>query len=116
MFWTYGLGVGDAGGGDGGGGDAGGVGDGIGDGDGAGLGDADGDADGLAEGDAVGDGEADGDAAGGVALHPPARKMYWVLAPLQPFVTPGGWEYQSRMLPGRALMNRFIVDLPTCSP
>ena len=112
----YGLGLGDAGaageagGGDG---DGGGVGDGTGDAEGRGLGEAEGDADGLAEGDAVGEAEAVGD---GVALQPPARKMYCVLAPLQPFVIPGGWEYQSRMLPGRALMKRFIVDLPTCSP
>jgi hypothetical protein len=112
--------LGDAGGGDGedGGGDAGGVvGDGIGDGDGDGtaLEDAEGDADGLADGDAVGEDEAVGDA-DGAALHPPARNMYWVLAPLQPFVIPGGWAYQSRMLLGRALTNRFIVVLPTCSP
>jgi hypothetical protein len=105
--------------GDGGGADAGGVGVGRGDGGGDGLGDAEGDAEGLAEGDAEGDAEGEGEAVGdadGVALQPPARKMYWVLAPLQPFVMPGGWEYQSRMLPGRALMNRFIVVLPTCSP
>jgi hypothetical protein len=112
---TYGLGAGDGAGGDGdaGGGDAGGVGDGMGDGEGSGLGDSEGEAEGLAEGDAVGDAEAVGD---GVALQPPARKMYCVLAPLQPFVIPGGWEYQSRMLPGRALMKRLIVEWPTCSP
>ena len=110
-----GGGDGDGGGGDAGGGDAGEVGDGFGDGDGTGLGDPDGDAEGLAEGDAVGEGEAVGDAVA-VALQPPARKMYCVLEPLQPFVMPAGCEYQSRMLPGRALMNRFIVDLPTCSP
>jgi hypothetical protein len=79
------------------------------------LGDAEGDADGLADGDADGEAEAVGDA-DGVALHPPARKMYCVLAPLQPRVMPAGCEYQSRMLPGSALMNRFIVVLPTCSP
>jgi hypothetical protein len=111
MLSTYGLGGGEAGDGEGGGGDAGAVGDGLGDGDATGLGDADGDAEGLVEGDAVGEGEADG-----VALQPPARKMYWVLAPLQPRVMPDGWEYQSRILAGRALMKRFIVDLPTCSP
>lgn len=88
---------------------------GSGDGDGAGLGEADGDADGLADGDALGEGEAFG-AADGVALHPPARKMYCVSAPLQPLVMLGGCEYQSRMLPGRALMKRFMVVLPTCSP
>jgi hypothetical protein len=115
---AHGLGGGDAAGGDGdgGGGDAGGVGVGTGYGDGAELGDADGEAEGLAVGDAVGEGEAVGDAEGGVALQPPARKMYCVWAPLQPFVMPAGWEYQSRMLPGRALMNRLMVDLPTCSP
>ena|ERR1700675_3050027 len=118
MLSTYGLGDGEAGGGDGdaGGGDAGGVGDGIGDGEGSALGDAEGDADGLAEGEAVGEAEAVGCAADGVALHPPARKMYCVLAPLHPFVMPAGCGYQSRILLGRALMKRFMVDLPTCSP
>src|SRR5258708_2905797 len=101
--------------GDAGGGDAGGVGVGVGEGDVSGLGDAEGDAEELAEGDAVGEAEAVGDE-DGVALQPPERKMYWVFAPLQPFVIPGGCEYQSRMLPGSALMKRFIVDLPTCSP
>jgi len=105
--------AGEAGGGDAGEGDAGRVGVGIGDGDGTGLADAEGDVEGLADGDAVGDAEAVGD---GVALQPPARKMYCVLAPLQPFVTPGGCEYQSRMLPGSALMKRLMVVLPTCSP
>jgi len=107
------AGEGDAGEGDAGEGDAGRVGVGIGEGDGTELADAEGDAEGLAEGDVVGDAEAVGD---GVALQPPARKMYWVLVPLQPFVTPGGCEYQSRMLPGRALMKRLMVVFPTCSP
>ena len=111
MFNTSYVGVGDGAGGDAGVGDAGGVGDEVGEADG--LGDAEGDAEGLAEGDAVAEGEAVGE---GVALQPPARKMYCVLAPLHPFVMPGGCEYQSRMLPGRALMKRFIVVLPTCSP
>src|SRR5258708_358669 len=110
----YGLGLGDAcAAGEAGGGD--GEGGGIGDGEGSGL--AEGDAEGLAEGDAEGLAEGDAEAVGdGVALQPPARKMYCVLAPLQPLVIPDGWEYQSRMLPGRALMKRLMVDLPTCSP
>ena len=108
-----GDGAGEAGGGDAGEGDAGRLGVGIGEGDGTGLADPEGDVEGLAEGDAVGDAEAVGD---GVALQPPARKMYCVSAPLQPLVTPGGCAYQSRMLLGRALMKRLMVVLPTCSP
>ena len=88
--------------GDGGGGE--------GDGDGGG---AEGEGDGLAEGDA--DGLAEGDV-DGVALQPPARKMYWVSAPLHPRVIPDGCEYQARMPAGRALTKRFITVLQTCSP
>ena len=110
--------MGDAGGGDGdaGGadGEAGGVGVGSGDGDGEAVVE---EADGLVEGDGDAEAEGEADAVGdGVALHPPARKMYCVFWPLQPRVTPAGCEYQSRMVEGRALMNRFIVVLPTCSP
>jgi hypothetical protein len=59
----------------------------------------------VAHGEAVGD-----------ALHPPARKMYCVFWPLQPFVMPDGCEYQLRMFAGSALTKRFITLLPTCSP
>lgn len=97
-----------------GGGEAGG-GVGLGDGAGDALGEADGDADGEADG--LEDGEALGEAdALGVALQPPARKMYCVSWPLQPRVIPEGCEYQLFMLAGSALTKRFITLLPTCSP
>ena len=88
------------------------VGTGDGDGEGEGFGDAEGDAD----GDDDGEGEAVGDAGLGVALQPPARKMYCVSLPLHPLTTPDGCEYQLCMFAGRALMNRFITLLPTISP
>jgi hypothetical protein len=108
-----GLGEAGAGEGDGGGGEGDGDGGGGADGDGDGLGSPEGEAEGLAEGDAVGDAVGDDD---GVELHPPARKMYWVFAPLQPRVIPDGCEYQSRIPAGSALTKRFITVLPTCSP
>jgi hypothetical protein len=107
------VGDGDGGGGEG---DADG-GDGLGDGDGGGEGlgcaEGDGESDGLGEGESVG--EALGDAVG-VALQPPAKKRYSVLAPLHPRVTPDGCEYQSCMFVGSALTKRFITLLPTSSP
>jgi hypothetical protein len=119
---TYvGVGLGDAapaGNGDAGGavGDGGGGAVGTGDGDGEGFGDAEGDAEGDDDGDDDGEGEAVGDDALGVALQPPARKMYCVSLPLHPFTTPDGCEYQLCMFAGRALTNRFITLLPTISP
>jgi hypothetical protein len=99
--------------GDGGGGEGDGDGGGGADGEGDGLGSPEGEADGLAEGDAVGDAVGDAD---GVALQPPARKMYCVSDPLHPRVIPDGCEYQARMPAGRALTKRLITVLPTCSP
>ena len=116
--WAAGDGGGADGDGDAGGadGDAGGVGEGTADGDGDELdeGEGEGDPDGLADGEA--DGVVVGEAAGGVALQPPARKMYCVFCPLQPRVIPAGCEYQSCMLAGSALTKRFITVFPTCSP
>ena len=113
------MGVAGAGDGDGGGGEGDAGGDvGTDEGDGEGFADADGDADGDAEGDdeGLGDGEGVGDAGLGVALQPPARKMYCVSFPLQPFVMPAGCEYQLCMFAGSALTKRFITLLPTISP
>ena len=109
-----------AGEGDGGGGEAGG-GVGLGGGgedDCEGCADAEGEANGDADGDADGLGEAEtfGEAELGVALQPPARKMYCVSFPLQPRVMPAGCEYQLRMFAGSALTKCFITLLPTISP
>jgi hypothetical protein len=103
-----GEGVGDAGGGLG---EATGEGEGEGDGEGLGTSEGDGDGEGEPDGDALGEAEALG-----VALQPPARKMYWVSWPLQPRVMPEGCEYQLCMFAGSELTKRFITLLPTCSP
>jgi len=109
-----GGGVGDAGGGVGLG-----EGEGVAADEGEGEGEDDGDADGNADGEALGlvEGEALAEAGAlGVALQPPARKMYWVSLPLQPRVIPDGCEYQLFRFAGRPLTKRFITLLPTCSP
>jgi hypothetical protein len=106
-----GAGEGDGGGGGGADGEGGGaVGKGEGDGEGFADAEGDGDTDGEGEAEAVGDTEL------GVALQPPARKMYCASFPLQPFVMPAGCEYQLCMFAGSALTKRFITLLPTISP
>jgi hypothetical protein len=110
-----GAGEGDGGGGGGADGEGGGA-VGKGEGDGEGFADAEGDGDGDGDTDGEGEAEAVGDTELGVALQPPARKMYCASFPLQPFVMPAGCEYQLCMFAGSALTKRFITLLPTISP
>jgi hypothetical protein len=88
--------------------------EGFGDGDGWLDGDADGDPLGEALGEALGDplGEPEGF---GVLVQAPDRKGSWE-SPPHPVLTPAGRLYQSRMLSGSPLMNRFMIVSPTFSP
>ena len=86
-----------------------GLGVGLGDGEKIGVGRMDGTIEGVGSKDGDGDGEGDGLGVGQV----PGRNGLG--SPLQP-CRPPGREYQLRMFPGRALMNRLITLRPTFSP
>ena len=81
-----------------------------GDGEDEGEGSLEGDPDGEPLGEALGDADALG-----VLLHAPGRNGSRESLP-QPFLTPAGWRYQSRMLSGSPLMKRFMIVSPTFSP